>query len=84
MPNILTPEYWRGWRKIICFHSALVAVTWLGLAGKMDSSALSFTISALITAVVAGNAAVHIAGKAGNEGVRVEGSHTLSTNGGDG
>jgi len=69
MPDMLKPASWIGWRKVLAFHSALIAVTWLGLAGRMDSSALSFTITGIFTAVVAGNAAVHIAGNVKSGGI---------------
>jgi len=62
MKDMLKPASWIGWRKMIAFHSALIAVTWLGLAGRMDSGALSFTITGIVASLVAGNAAVHIAG----------------------
>lgn len=50
-----------GWRKVLIYHSTLVSVTWLGLAGKLTSEGLTVVIPAIAMAVIAGNAATHFA-----------------------
>ena len=68
MVEFLHPKNWTGARKLIAYFGALVVVLVLGILGRMDSGALSFVITGIVSAFVAGNAAVHIAGNGSGTG----------------
>ena len=56
MTELLKPDTWIGWRKLIGFCVAMGVTLWLGLAGKLDSPGLTVVGPAIVMAFMAGNA----------------------------
>ena len=67
MTELLKPDTWIGWRKLIAFNVSLGVTLWLGLAGKIDSPGLTVVIPAIVATFMAGNAVTHFAKNGGGK-----------------